>query len=153
MSTLWVSDIRKAAKNLLQLTTTDRYSAYNYWSIDLPSDQVSGNFTNSTTFFSSPIVKAGYLVRTVKVDKDNVYLTGDFNATTDIEIIGANKATKSLFVNGKSTEFQQDFHGVIKAVSTFVTPSFSLPNLSKIDWKVLNSLPEIQPGMLYRLSF
>ncbi|KAJ5811527.1 hypothetical protein N7474_007828 [Penicillium riverlandense] len=106
---------------------------------------VSGNFTNPTTFFASPIVKAGYLVRTVKVDKDNVYLTGDFNATTDVEIIGANKATKSLFVNSKSTVFQQDRHGVIKAVSNFVTPSFSLPNLSKIDWKVLDSLPEIQP--------
>lgn len=125
---------------------TDRYSAYKYWSIDLPSDPVSGNYTNAESFFSSPIVKAGYLLRTAKVVKDNVYLTADFNATTDIEVIGGPEQTKSLFVNSKPMEFSQDSHGVIKSVINFAEPKLSLPDLSKIGWKVLDSLPEIQSG-------
>lgn len=107
---------------------------------------MSGNYTNAESFSSSPIVKAGYLLRTAKVVKDSVYLTADFNATTDIEVIGGPEQTKSLFVNNKPMKFSQDSHGVIKSVINFAEPKLSLPDLSKIGWKVLDTLPEIQPG-------
>ncbi|KAJ5975439.1 hypothetical protein N7481_009146 [Penicillium waksmanii] len=130
--------------NGLYVYLLDRYSAYNYWSMDLPSDPVSGNYTNTTTFLSSPIVKAGYLVRSIKTTDKTINLMGDFNSTTEIEIIGADNGTSTLVVNNEPTEFQQDSHGVIKATVNFKRPNISLPVLSEIGWKVLDTLPEIQ---------
>jgi beta-galactosidase len=71
---------------------------------------------------------------------------GDFNSTTEIEIIGAESDIKSLIVNNAPTEFQQDSHVVVKATVVFKGPDFSLPDLSKTGWKVLDALPEIQKG-------
>jgi hypothetical protein len=71
---------------------------------------------------------------------------GDFNCTTEIEIIGADNDTSTLVVNNEPTEFQQDSHGVIKATVNFKGPDISLPVLSEIGWNVLDTLPEIQKG-------
>lgn len=126
----------------------DRYSAYKYWVIDLPNDAVSGNHTNATYFPSAPIVKAGYLLRTVEVSDGCVHLTGDLNSTTSIEVIGgAPTNTSELTFNGQSLPFKQDrSSGVVTATAVYKNTTFSVPNLSTIGWKVLDSLPEIEPG-------
>lgn len=129
----------------LTIYLLDRYSAYDYWVIDLPNDPVSGNHTNQLSFPSTPIVKAGYLLRTVNVTSDCIYLTGDLNKTAEIEVIGGAPArTKELYWNGKSLPFKQSKDGVVTATATYTVPQLNLPDLSKVGWKVLNSLPEIQ---------
>ena len=145
-----VSSQRKVVDLSCDLTIylLDRNSAYDYWVIDLPSDSVTGNHTNPTLFPSAPIVKAGYLLRTVNVSDGCVHLTGDLNSTTSIEVIGGAPAnTQELTWNGKSLPFKQDSQtGVVTATATYTNASFSIPNLSTVGWKVIDSLPEVKPG-------
>ncbi|CAC9893365.1 unnamed protein product [Aureobasidium pullulans] len=126
----------------------DRNDAYNYWVLDLPSSPVSGNYTNGTIDTSAAIVKAGYLLRTVEASGTTLSLTGDLNATTEIEIIGGAPAKLTeLKFNGETIKFAQDScSGVVTASATYSEPSFSVPDLSTVDWKVTNSLPEIVAG-------
>ena len=115
--------------------------------IDLPNDAVSGNHTNQTYFSSTPIVKAGYLLRTVKTSGRSLHLTGDLNATTAIEIIGGAPSSLEQFTfNGKSLHFKQDQYGAVIATAPYTNASYTLPDLSTVGWKVINSLPEIQPS-------
>lgn len=125
----------------------DRQDAYNYWVIDLPNDSVTGNHTNNKYFPSAPIVKAGYLLRTVEVEGQCMRLTGDLNATTPIEIIGgAPNGLKELTFNGESLKFTQSKSGVVSSSVEYAKPAVSLPDLGSIPWKTIDSLPEIQPG-------
>jgi hypothetical protein len=123
----------------------DRNDAYNYWVLDLPSSPVSGNYTNGTLETSAAVVKAGYLLRTVEVSGTTLHLTGDLNATTEIEVIGGapTKLTELTF-NGESIKFAQDScSGVVTGSVIYKEPSFSIPDLSSVSWKVIDSLPEI----------
>jgi len=123
----------------------DRNSAYNYWVINLPSNPVSGNYTNATVDVSAPIVKAGYLLRTVEVSGNTLALTGDLNATTPIEVIGgAPTKLKTLTWNGQSIHFKQDKTGVVTATASYKAPKYTVPSLSSCGWKSIDSLPEIQ---------
>ncbi|KAK0272524.1 hypothetical protein LTR91_006161 [Friedmanniomyces endolithicus] len=127
----------------------DRGSAYDYWVVDLPNDPVSGNHTNQTYFPSTPIVKAGYLIRTIEVAQGSIHLTGDLNSTTALEIIsGAPANTTALTFNGASLPFTQNPRtGVVTATAPYADcPPFTLPDLRTIGWNVLDSLPEIQPN-------
>ncbi|KAK3635215.1 hypothetical protein LTR56_014824 [Elasticomyces elasticus] len=131
----------------LKIYLLDRFSAYKYWVIDLPSNAVSGNYTNQTTFTSAPIVKADYLLRTVKIVDGCIHLTGDLNSTSDIEVIGAPAGISKLFYNGQSLGFKQHSRtGVVTATATYTTPSFAVPDLRTVGWSVIDSLPEIQTG-------
>jgi len=127
----------------------DRGSAYDYWVVDLPNDPVSGNHTNQTYFPSTPIVKAGYLIRTIEVAQGSIHLTGDLNSTTALEVIsGAPANTTALTFNGASLPFTQNPRtGVVTATAPYADcPPFTLPDLRTIGWNVLDSLPEIQPN-------
>lgn len=132
-------------ENNLFVYILDRNSAYDYWVIDLPSNAVSGNFSNSTVDTSAAIVKAGYLLRTVEVSGSSIALTGDLNATTSVEIIGGAPASASAVTfNGATANFTQDANGVISFDVAYTVPDFSIPDLSTIGWKTIDSLPEIQ---------
>ena len=123
----------------------DRNSAYNYWVLDLPSNQISGNYTNATVDASAAVVKAGYLLRTVEVNGDTMALTGDLNATTEIEIVGGAPAClNKLTWNGEALSFNQSAIGIVTATACYTVPNFSIPDLSTLGWKSIDSLPEIQ---------
>jgi len=125
----------------------DRNSAYNYWVLSLPSDPVSGNYTSASAALSAPIVKAGYLLRTVQVKGSTLALTGDLNATTPIEVIGGAPAKLSkLTFNGEELRFNQSKTGVVTATAIYKNASFSVPDLATVGWKTTNSLPEIAAG-------
>lgn len=134
--------------NNLYVYILDRYSAYNYWTIDLPSSPTTGNFTNPTVDVSAAIVKAGYLVRTVEVSGSTLAITGDLNTTVPIEVIGgAPSGLKTLTFNGKALKFEQEkSSGVVTATAEYTAPNFSVPNLSTVGWKLIDSLPEIGTG-------
>ena len=127
----------------LTIYILDRNSAYNYWVLKLPDD--IGLFAPNV-LASTVIVKAGYLMRNASISGNCLDLVGDFNATTDIEVIGgAPSKLGTLRINGKSTEFKQDDYGVATASVAF-NPDFTVPSLSQVDWKYVDSLPEIKPG-------
>lgn len=125
----------------------DRQDAYNYWVLDLPNDPITGNYTNNKLSPSAPIVKAGYLLRTVEVEGQSMHLTGDLNATVPIEVIGGAPASlEQLTFNGESLNFTQSESGVVSSSLDYVEPTISLPDLASLQWKVLDSLPEIETG-------
>ena len=121
-----------------------RNDAYNYWVLDLPGPAPAYNYTVPTV--SSVIVRAGYLLRTAVVNGNNLALTGDLNSTTFIEVIGgAPDKNASLTFNGKHLRSSQNELGVISATVHYVAPNFTLPTLTDLTWKSIDSLPEIRP--------
>ncbi|OAG13056.1 uncharacterized protein CC84DRAFT_1227943 [Paraphaeosphaeria sporulosa] len=122
-------------KNFIYVYMLDRNSAYNYWSID------QDPHSNADAI----ILKAGYLVRTASVDGSTLALTGDLNATTSLEILGgAPSPLSKLTFNGAELDFDTTDEGVVTTTLGFTAPSLSLPDLSKLSWKYIDSLPEIQ---------
>ncbi|ORY15606.1 glycoside hydrolase superfamily [Clohesyomyces aquaticus] len=113
----------------------DRNSAYDYWSVDQgPHDS------------SNPVIlKAGYLMRSAKVDGTTLALTGDMNSTIPIEIIGgAPSGLSSLTFNGEEYTFSKDKQDVITTADIdFPTPKLAIPKINELKWKYVDSLPEI----------
>ncbi|OCL03153.1 glycoside hydrolase family 35 protein [Glonium stellatum] len=115
----------------------DRNSAYNYWVVDLAPYSSA----------DSVVVKAGYLLRSAELKGSTLALTGDLNATTPIEVIGGtpNSLSKLTF-NGISLPFKAGDFGVYTATANYEEPKLTLPDLSTLTWKYLDSLPEVQPS-------
>ncbi|KAL8950628.1 MAG: hypothetical protein Q9222_003359 [Ikaeria aurantiellina] len=122
----------------------DRNECYNYWVLDLPLQEPYNNYTTSNP--RSIIVRAGYLLRTASVDDGSMSLTGDLNQTTDIEILGGLPASGSILrFNGRKVDTSTNDFDVLSGTLQFNPPSYTLPNLAALEWKYLDSLPEIQP--------
>ena len=122
-----------------------RNDAYNYWVLDLPAASPIGNFTSSSK--TKVIAKAGYLLRTATVSGNNLYLTGDLNATTTLEIIGGLPSKDcSVYFNNQPVSITESSSGTVAASIRFKAPSISLPNLPALTWKYVDSLPEVQPN-------
>jgi hypothetical protein len=119
------------------LAYTDRYEAFNYWSVDqAPHDS------------SNPIIlKAGYLMRTANITDHTLALTGDLNATTPIEVLGgAPSSLSALTFNGKEVDFTISDEGTVSANIDLPKLNVTIPQLNELEWKYVDSLPEIQPG-------
>lgn len=123
---------------------TDRNSAYNYWTPELPTKGKNPGYSSQKNTDSSIIVKAGYLVRTAYLDGSDLHITADFNATTPIEIIGAPSKAKNLVINGKKTDSKADKNGIWSASVKYTAPKIQLPNLKDLKWKSIDTLPEIK---------
>ncbi|QKX55508.1 uncharacterized protein TRUGW13939_02601 [Talaromyces rugulosus] len=122
----------------------DRTSAYNFWVPQLITSETTHNYTSNATIASSIIVNAGYLVRTARLQGNDLYLEADFNATTTVEIFGAPENAKNLYINGRGQNFTKDSHGFWSTSAIFETPQFTLPDLTKLTWHSIDSLPELQ---------
>jgi beta-galactosidase len=110
----------------------------------LITSRTTHNYTSNATIASSIIVNAGYLVRTARLQGDDLYLEADFNATTTVEIFGAPENAKNLHINGRGQNFTKDSHGFWSTSVIFETPQFTLPDLTKLTWHSIDSLPELQ---------
>jgi hypothetical protein len=87
------------------------------------------------------------LVRAAYVDKSILHIDGDLNSTSPIRVIGAPSTAKTLQFNNKNVKFTTDrATGDWESTLDYVVPKISLPDLSKLDWKYLDNLPEIQPS-------
>lgn len=112
----------------------DRNEAYNFWVPPTGADYGTSDI----------ILKAGYLVRTAQRDGNVINIVGDVNATTPIEIIGgAPSNLEELTWNGTPLRFEQSDEGVVTATVKFCEPKIELPDLNELNWKKLDSLPEI----------
>jgi hypothetical protein len=120
-----------------------RNNAYNYWVLDLPATAPISNFTSSNK--TKVIAKAGYLLRTATVSGNNLYLTGDLNATSTLEIIGGLPSKDcSVYFNNQPVSVINSSYGAVAASISFNAPKVSLPSLPPLTWKYVDSLPEIQ---------
>jgi hypothetical protein len=124
----------------------DRYAAYNYWVPDLPGPGPYPAFGTSPTNPKSLIINGGYLIRSVSIQKDALAIKADFNQTTELEVIGTPKIVTKILLNDQETEYQTNNLGnfVISPAIPYVR--LAVPELSKLDWKYVDSLPELQPG-------
>ncbi|XHG07123.1 hypothetical protein AWENTII_010281 [Aspergillus wentii] len=128
----------------LQVLLLDRNSAYNYWVPQLPAEGTSPGYSTQKNTASSIIVNAGYLVRTAYVDGQDLHLTADFNATTTVEVIGAPSSVKNFYINEKQIQHSVDKNGIWSGKVEYTAPKIELPSLKDLDWKYLDTLPEIQ---------
>ncbi|KAF7585722.1 hypothetical protein BBP40_010239 [Aspergillus hancockii] len=128
----------------LKVVLLDRNSAYNYWVPELATEGNPPGYSTSKTTASSIIVKAGYLVRGAHLDGADLHLKADFNATTPIEVIGAPKAAKNLVINGAKANHKVDKNGIWTSEVKYTAPKISLPDLKSLDWKYLDTLPELK---------
>uniref|UniRef100_A0A0D2YKI9 Beta-galactosidase n=1 Tax=Fusarium oxysporum (strain Fo5176) TaxID=660025 RepID=A0A0D2YKI9_FUSOF len=79
-----------------------RKDAYNYWILDLPAPAPINNYTSFSRLEStnsSVIIKAGYLMRTARMSEGALFLTGDVNRTTEVNIVGAPVIPTKLYYN------------------------------------------------------
>ncbi|KAM0436366.1 hypothetical protein ACHAQK_007940 [Fusarium lateritium] len=119
----------------------DRNSAYDYWVPDLGGSPYGTSLMNP----ESLVVKAGYLVRNVSISENRLYIAADFNRTTPIEIIGIPDGVSQLYLNGVRQDYTLNALGDWETHFSYHKPNVSLPDLSTLDWFVLNSLPETEP--------
>ncbi|PCH04028.1 Glycoside hydrolase, family 35 [Penicillium occitanis (nom. inval.)] len=140
-----VSSSRRIVKvDDLLVFLLDRNSAYDYWVPQVGTSNSSIGFTTQETVASSIIVNAGYLVRYAWLQGSELHLSADFNATTTVEVIGVPKAATSLYVNGVLYSHTKTSNGFWTASVKYSAPKISLPDFSKLTWKYVDSLPEIQ---------
>jgi len=101
----------------------------------------TANIGNTT----SVIVEAGYLVRSVYIEGTALHILGDLNATVPIKVIGAPASTKDLHFNSVKLDFTTDpVTGEWSSILEYTAPTINLPDLSTLDWKYVDDLPEIQ---------
>jgi hypothetical protein len=119
-----------------------RNDAYNYWVTELPASGLTGNY-------SSPgkdlvVVKAGYLIRTADLRNAELRLTGDVSETTTIEIISSPSANlKDVSFNGQKLRTSKSANGKISGAVIYDPPHLDIPDLANLQWKFIDSLPEI----------
>lgn len=120
-----------------------RNEAYDFWTLELPAASPIGNYTSPSK--SSVIVKAGYLVRGASISGSSLYLTGDLNATASLEVIATPSDVSSVYFNGEEVSTESS-NGRLSGSLTYSSPTIDVPDLTSLDWKYLDNLPEIQPS-------
>ncbi|KAJ6264222.1 Beta-galactosidase [Drechslerella dactyloides] len=88
------------------------------------------------------IVQGGYLIRSATKVGSKLHLTGDLTEATRLEIL-APKSVSHVTLNGKDIDIHPADDGWLSAVYKPRLPDISIPELSKLNWKVADSLPEI----------
>ncbi|TIC95814.1 putative beta-galactosidase A [Colletotrichum higginsianum] len=124
----------------------DRNSAYNYWVTDKPGGGSQPSYGTSIMNPESLIVNGGYLIRSFSIQGGTLRVEGDFNRTTEIEIIGVDDGMAKLEVNRKRVEHTTNNLTNWIARPSLVDSPFAVPDLRTLSWTFLDSLPEIRPG-------
>ncbi|KAK3620175.1 hypothetical protein LTR56_023569 [Elasticomyces elasticus] len=119
----------------------DRNSAYNYWVTYLPGTDSDPFGTFST---SQPVViNGGYLIRNTTLSGSSLYVTGDLNTTTTIEVIGAPSSLSCLYFNGVLVNTITGTAPTLSGQVIYNVPYINLPSLASLNWKSIDSLPEL----------
>ncbi|KAI0481923.1 glycoside hydrolase superfamily [Xylariaceae sp. FL0804] len=127
----------------LEMLLLWRNDAYNYWAVELPAEAPISNYSSPSK--SMVVVNGGYLIRTAAIGEDVLSLTGDINATTDLELIYESTGrVKTLEFNGRRLSTVQSAQGRLTAHLPFSQPAINVPDFASLNWKHVDSLPEIQ---------
>ncbi|KAI0690966.1 glycoside hydrolase family 35 protein [Cytidiella melzeri] len=110
-----------------------------------PVIAASGTFGNYFSIGSNQSVLVGgpYVVRSATMLGTSLSLSGDTNGTTNVEVIAPSKVKKILW-NGVEQHVSSSPHGSMQ-FTTGTNFSITLPDLSKLSWKMAGSLPEANP--------
>ena len=119
-----------------------RNEAYNYWVLDLPAPEPLGLYSSPARANKSVIVKAGYLLRNASISGETLRLSGDINSTTEIEVISAPTRITGLKFNEQTIELSPRSGCTVGKVD-YDPPSLDLPNLESLEWRYIDSLPEL----------
>ncbi|KAJ5391927.1 hypothetical protein N7509_007417 [Penicillium cosmopolitanum] len=122
-----------------------RNEAYEYWPLELAAEEPIGNFSSPSK--DMVIVKGGNLIRSIWIEDQTIRVTGDINATTEIEVISAPmRNLKTIIFNENEVQTSRTKSGKLTATLEYNPPKIKIPSLANLDWKFLDSLPEIKPG-------
>lgn len=100
----------------------------------------TSNLENRTSL----VVEAGYLIRNVSVDGSTLKLDGDLNATVPIRLVGAPASASVLLFNGEVVSYEKtSVTGEWTSTLKYTAPKLDLPDLEQLDWKYIDSLPEL----------
>ncbi|KAK6536689.1 hypothetical protein TWF281_000910 [Arthrobotrys megalospora] len=116
------------------LYVVDRVNAYNFWVPDV-------NLKDDLPV----IIKGSYLLRTAKFSGNTLALTGDTNGTTVFEVIAPKKAQAYTW-NGKRIDTDLTRYGTQEGRYRTTTPRVDVPDLARLKWKYINTLPEVSSG-------
>lgn len=83
-------------------------------------------------------------MRSASLQRNTLSLSADFNATTPIEIIGASSRVQKLKINDKPAQFKTSNGISLSTKIDYTKPKIQLPNLNKLNWKYIDTLPEIK---------
>lgn len=119
-----------------------RNEAFNYWVLELEAASPVSNYTALNK--ESVIANGGYLLRTATKSGTSLYLTGDLNATSPLEIIAGLPGSNNIYFNGAKVAGVKSANGRLSATLTYSPPGIDVPDLSALEWKYIDSLPEIQ---------
>ncbi|KAI3336761.1 glycoside hydrolase family 35 protein [Xylariaceae sp. AK1471] len=119
-----------------------RNDAFKYWKLELESPAPIGNYSSAQK--DSVIAKAGYLLRTATSSGTSLHLTGDLNATADLEVIAGLPGSNNIYFNGKKVPDVSLVNGRLAGTLIYTRLALKLPDLAALDWRVVDSLPEIQ---------
>ncbi|KAG7291830.1 hypothetical protein NEMBOFW57_001851 [Staphylotrichum longicolle] len=130
----------------LHILLLDRQHAYTYWVTDVSGQQPL-------------IVRGPYLVRSASLDDNNVlHIRADFNQssaldlfravdTATVEILGVPRGATAVVLNGDAVSHTvSDDTGSWVVRIDFEPPAIPLPDLAALEWRYLDSLPELQPS-------
>lgn len=120
-----------------------RNDAFNYWVLELEAASPVGNYTSQTK--DTVIAKSGYLLRTASQSGTSLYLTGDLNTTSTLEIIAGLPGSNIVYFNGAKVSNVKSANGRLSATLGYSAPAIDIPDLASLSWKYIDSLPEIQP--------
>lgn len=86
-------------------------------------------------------------MRTVSLKDRTLAITGDINRTTTVEVIGgAPVGCSTLTFNGESLTTTRNSYGIMIGVVDFKPSKFALPYLVGLEWRYIDSLPELLPS-------
>lgn len=89
------------------------------------------------------IVNGGYLIRSASVTGNTLSVRADFNTSTSLEVIGIPNGVTKLSVNGKNLKYTTSSTGTWVSQPDITIPALQLPDLNKLSWYQIDSLPEI----------
>jgi hypothetical protein len=126
----------------LQVYLLWRNDSYNYWVTELP---VLGPIGNYSSPLKDVIVEAGYLIRTADLINNQLRLTGDVNGTTEIEVFSTPATRlKVIALDREVVQISTTSNVSARGTVRYNAPKLDVPDLSNLEWKFIDPLPEIQ---------
>lgn len=117
----------------------DKTTAYTYW-----NPRTSDSYKLSPSV-PSVLVTGPYLVRSATITSQTLALVGDTNGTTSLTVV-APSSVKTITWNGQTIQTSKSSLGVgLSASVGNAIPKITVPKLSALAWKAMDSLPEVSP--------
>ncbi|KAK7691718.1 hypothetical protein QCA50_005118 [Cerrena zonata] len=125
------------------VVVADKHSALSFWNIRIPG---SGHtLYDRAPDVPSVLVIGPYLVRAATLEKSQLALRGDLNATTTLDVI-APSSVNHITWNDAPVKVKRTDIGTLRGTLPFSVQTPTLPKLKEASWFCIDSLPELQPG-------